>query len=367
MAIADDVDRVFRRYLEYLRAWGLLGVLAAYRRVDLDNIAESFALVNRRVEALYGAVTMAALEATDEYLYLSAAVAGKPFVGDWARGRPQAPRLLPSGLAVADYQARAPYGVMALVGSGTSPQAAVEVSMSRAATIVATAAVEPARSTVWARFLVDALVGHGRDLPFDLQPFFDEVEQYANQPRWDGMAYRDYGTTLTRYQRVPSPGACGFCLTLATRTNYTSADAAMYAGGGEGVQRQVQVGSNRVNNWGVQRRRSSSMESGARFHRNCRCTVRVSTGVPAISQADYLRLSTRDANGDLPVFGIGRHRYTVENFDWDVGGRGVSMPTRADWAGAWRSAPARARRAARRAAADAPPGVTVADWLAGDY
>ena len=78
---------------------------------------------------------------------------------------------------------------------------------------------------------------------------------------------------------------------LASRTNYTSADAAMYAGGSEGTERRNARGTRS----GISRRRTSKMQSGERYHRSCRCTVRmVAKGDPvAISAADFLTGSPR--------------------------------------------------------------------------
>lgn len=332
-----DLQRVYRDHLEYIRRWGLLGVLAAYRRVDPDDIAGSFPPVARLAAAVYGVAVIEALTTTDEYMALTAAANGRGYVADWRKGRPEAPRTINYGRLFAQWMTGAVPGMLSLIARGMDAGEAIAVSQARTGQVVASQPLQYARSTTWNRFIVDSLIARSDADPRALRPWTDEVEQYANL--WDGQRVRDYPGTFERWQRVPSPGACDFCLTLATRTNYTSADAAMYAGGSEGTVRYTTKRNRDAALSGVFRRRTSSMESGERYHRSCRCTVRMvaSGSRAAINRADFERLSRRDPNtGELPTFGIGGARYTVESFDFDIVDAGVAMPRTAPWQQAWR-------------------------------
>ena len=335
-----DLDAVLRDHLTDLRRWGIASTLLAYELADTEDIDRSMAFVATVMAGVYGAGMINALSTTDEYMGLKAALSGDEYTADWRRGRPNAPRELFGGTPFANWMGLAAAGIKRLIGDGISPAEAVEMSRARAAAQVGSQPLQAARSTTFNRFVVDSVLIEMPDVPLDnLRPWVDEVEQYANL--WDGQRRREYPGTFERWQRVPSPGACSFCLMLATRSNYTSKDAAMYAGGSEGAERARRGPTQRRS--GVIRRQTSGMESGDRYHRSCRCTVRmVTVGAAApISQEDYDRLTTRDDNGDLPTFGIGKYQYTVNDFDFEVVGAevGIPMPPVAPWKGAWSSAP----------------------------
>ncbi len=348
-----DLAAVFDAYLDRLRRWATLAALTLYGRVDPADPVPSLATIGPPAAVVYAVAVSSALTATDEYMGLLASTAGAQYAADWRRGRPTAPLTLPSGQPFAQWMTYAPEGVRALIGQGMEPAAAIEVSQARTVQALATAPTEQARTTTFQRFLADAVISHSDTDPAVMRPWTDEVEQYANL--WDGKRRREYQGPYRRWQRVPSPGACDFCLMLATRTDYTSADAAMYAGGGEGQVRMIARGGGRVDRIGragVQRRRTSKMEAGDRYHKSCRCTVRMTVvgGEAAISEEDYARLSTREADGNLPTFGTKNWRINIDNpaFQWDTEAVGIPMPDRAPWAKAWGRAPAAPKPRDRR-------------------
>lgn len=348
-----DLEGIYRQHLDYLRRWGIQAALAAYSYADVRRLDDTMPTVAGIFQVAYGQAVIAALTATDEYVGLTAAWHGiEDYRANWFLGRPDAMTTLPSGQPVAEWMAYAAAGVKALIGQGMDPADALGVSQARAVEVAATAPLQKARSTTWNRFVADALVAE-RDMdPRALRPWTDEVEVYANA--WDGRRRREYPGRLARWQRVPSPGACGFCLMLATRSNYTSADAAMYAGGAEG--RENAMSKRRGGGFrrsGVSRRIGGSMESGERYHRHCRCTVRqVPMGAPAaIAPEDLERLMTPDADGNLPVMWRGRptrdgtrREYFASAFTWDTEAVGIPMPERAPWARDWSAAPRASRR-----------------------
>ena len=346
---APDLDRVYEAHLELLRRWGIAAVAALYRRISTDGWDADLKAAGPAAALVYGSAAAQALTVTDEYMALAAAAAGSEYVADWRLGRPDAPKVLPSGQLFAQWMSYAPAGVQHLIDEGAEVTEALATSQARTSQAVATVATGQARTTTWNRFVVDALITRDDVAPDRLAPWTDEVEQYANL--WDGRRRREYQGPWSRWQRVPSPGACDFCLMLATRTNYTSADAAMYAGGGEGQVQRTQRGGGRVARMGlsgVQRRRSSKMQSGDRYHPNCRCTVRMTTvgGQAAISQADYDRLSERGPDGQIGAIRVKNWGTTMTagRYEWDTEAVGIPMPPRAPWADAWARAP-RSRRA----------------------
>lgn len=340
-----EFERVLLAYQNYLRAWGVTATQAAWSGIDLERVKATYPSVAKRVAAIYAVATAETLTAADEYMTLKAAAAGKEYAGSWKLSeRVDEPKLLPSGMPFQQWMAGGQWRMLADMSKGMDPEVSSAASMARTINEVGTSVYQRPRETTFNRFQVDALLKYDNKIPDELMPYFDEVTTYPDL--WDGQSKRDYKGTFERWRRVPSPGACDFCLMLATRSNYTSMDAAIYAGGGEGQVKRTVRKNNRMGLVGVQRRRSSSMESGERYHRACRCTVAMSAATErweqsaVLSQEDYDRLTTRDADGNLPTYFGGR--YSLQGVSVDVG-QGVALPERAPWADAWKNAPRRSR------------------------
>lgn len=332
-------ERVLLAYQDSLRTWGILATQRAWARMDLDRIAATFPAVARQSEAVYAVATAEALTAADEYMTVKAAASGLDYVGSWTLAdRKTAPLELQSGSPYRRWIASAQWRMLSDISAGMAAEEASALSLARTINEVSTTVYQRPRETTWNRFLVDSLEAAGDVIPPDLQTFYDEVETYANS--WDGVTRREYAGTFERWRRVPSPGACAFCLMLASRSDYTSREAAIYAGGGEGQVRRTTRRNKTDRLAGVQRRRSSKQESGERYHRSCRCTVAMATANDngqsiALPPEEIARLTTRDAKGNLPQF----KGYTIEDFDVIKATRGIRMPERARWADAWKAAP----------------------------
>lgn len=291
---SDELDAALALYADELRAFGLLALAALYAQVSVDDIDGTLGPASVAAAALYEAMAAAALSACDEYMALKGAVAGVDLVFDWRRGDPTAPSQLPSGMDVRYFMSRAPAGVKALVAKGMPAADAVATSEGRAARAVGSVAHQEVRDTLARR----ASGIDGAAMPQDaVDRFVREAERYANESYAAGAGER---RTRVRYRRVPSPGACSFCLTLASRG---------------GVY------------WS--KRSATSRRDGQLYHYMCRCRAVLDVeGMPDIvlSREDFRRLTTRDADGNLPVFGIGRNRYTVEDFTYGVD-RAVPKPS----------------------------------------
>ena len=336
-----EFDRVLLTYQDQLRAWGIQATLTAWAGIDPDNIDESFRPVAALIQAIYAQATVATLDAVDEYMTLVAADAGNDYRASWRAGdRAGDPGKLPSGASFQQWLSHAPPAMKAAIGQGVDPAAAVDLSLRRTAAEVATTVYQRPRETTFNRFLVDSLVARSEPIPAELDGFYREVETYANQPRlWDGTSARAYRPTWERWRRVPSPGACKWCLMLATRSNYTSADAAMYAGGGEG-QTRMTADRGGLRRAGVQRRRSNARQSGERYHRSCRCTVAMvssSKGEGRSIQMDRAELDRLTERGES-VIAVGGYTYDLASKEL-LTGAGIALPERAPWADSWRSAP----------------------------
>lgn len=333
-------DATLLAYLDSLRTWGIAATVNAYGLLDLDRIDATFPVVEALCRAVYGVATAETLTATDEYMTLKAAAAGSEYVASWQAGdRIGAPNELPSGFPFQQWMSNAPAGMKRAIANGAEPKAAADLSMRRTVNEVTTTVYQRPRETTYNRFLVDALVARDEPIPVDLTGYYREVETYANL--WDGTSRREYRETWERWRRVPSPGACDWCLMLATRSNYTSADAAMYAGGGEG-QTRMTPGSNGPRRAGVQRRRSSAQQSGSRYHRSCRCTVAMAASGGQSDEGTSIQMDRAELDR---LVESGRSTVQVGNYSYDLTrmelfeGAGIPLPERAPWADAWSSAP----------------------------
>ena len=341
--MAAEFERVWLAYQAYLRSWGLAQAARAWRGIDPDDIRGTFPTVAKSIEQIYAVASAETLTATDEYMHLVAARSGRTYTGSWSMGRPDAPLELQSGASFRAWTSGAQWRILGDIGEGMSPEQAKSRSFLRATQEIGTAIYQRPRETTFNRFLVDATLGAGREVPPELQKYAREVREYEGL--WDGRSSREYQPTWKRWRRVPHPGACSFCLMLATRSDYTSAEAAIYAGGGEGQERRTTKDTgvkDVLRASGVQRRRSSRMESGARFHKSCRCTVAMSSQSDngdsiVLSDEEIRRLTTRGPDGKLPEF----NGYTVDEFDVIRAEDSVTftLPKSAPWADSFRSAP----------------------------
>ena len=332
----QQLDDAFAAYLDELRAWALGAVVAAYATADPAYVSTSFASIVPIVTGIYETTTIFAQDATDEYLTLKAALDALPIRWDWSLGRPDAPRLLPSGADAPVHFARAPWGVQSLIGQGMDPQEAIDASRARAIRAIGSQPHYVARQVTADRtFAVNAagglrLTDSGVTTPRDVSSsWLDELERFANAgpaPRLvlDASSRISGVLASMRWRRVPSPGACSFCLTLASRgAVYITAESAVTVGSPHSKRRRS--------------RRLTPMVDGGPFHDNCRCrAVADYVGLPPmlVPSEDFRRLTERDADGNLPQFGIGRTRYTLSSFDFGVYDGPVDLfhPPKPSWA-----------------------------------
>ena len=231
---ADPLLGLLLRNLHGLTNWSLREVSRLYRLVDVADLDSSFALIAPFLTDVTVAGKRQAAIASWSYLSGVAASQGV-FVGlpsQAARSVGRAAAENPgfdvtpwlsgadrgyTGKPIAELNGRAVLGVKSLIARGFTPQEAVELSLRRAMQVPAT------------------------EIPFT----FRDVA--AN-------AVAD-GGTFARYRRVAAPGACDFCLMLASRgAVYRTASTA------------------------------SRDSSGERFHENCRCAVAVEVDPARVSE-----------------------------------------------------------------------------------
>lgn len=322
MGRSQQLDAELARWADENRAWGLYQLNLLYARIDERNIDRSFALILPLLLGLYGAMVIRTLDTVDEYWHLKARLGGYYLQFDWRNSRSQLPTRLPSGVPIEGYMRRAPLGIKRLIGDGVDVERAVEVSKARSAQVYRTITHQLVRDSNG--FRSDLLnVTHAavrrpnlpplsRDtvaplIPETFAPWLDELEFLANErlapeavPDLMVQDVRDYRETpKSRWRRVPSAGACGYCLALASR-------GSVYY---------------------------SKSKARAADHANCRCEVVVNMGLPrlVISEDDYRKFTERNPDGSLKSWRIstvpGKDRgydrrytyeYTLADFDFAV-------------------------------------------------
>lgn len=336
---SELLDAELARWAEENRAWSLYHLNRLYGRLDERNLDASYAIILPFLIGLHIASVTRTLDTLDEYWHLKARLGGYYLQFDWRNSRLPLTIQLPSGLPLLSYMRIAPQGMKRLIAGGMDVGDAIDVSKGRAAQVYRSITHKLVRDTNGYRSDLLTLSKMAADeaaasLPLDtatmktlippqFAPWLDELENLANErlapeavPDRFIDELRDYRETpRARWRRVPSAGACGYCLALASRGSvYYSERTARSAD-----------------------------------HANCRCDVIVNMGLPAllISEADYRRLTERDANGKLKSWRIstvpGKNRgytrrytyeYTLEDVNERLGGfavyRGLTPPT-AKW------------------------------------
>lgn len=334
------LDAALAAHGDRLDRWSLMQLAAIYGAVDLAAIDLSFKIAVPRLAGLYAAVSAAALATVSEYVWLKGALGGVSVVHDWRRTRLDWLRLLPSGRPAYPYFAGAPLGVKALIRDGLPPAEALRVSRGRSSQAISgvphlasrqvtlgVARVENSVGVEWPalssppdtppRVLLQGDVpGPVASYVGDVVSRFDaaqaspvftvddfrRMEDFANTAVSPPRAYLTpdglrVGRMRAKWRRVPAPGACDFCLTLASR-------------GGVYVKATVES-----------TRRDGTVGGLDRYHFRCRCRGMLDfVGLPdlMISRDDWRRLSTRGGDGALPTFGIGGSRYSLQDFSYVV-------------------------------------------------
>lgn len=266
------VEAQYRRNIVRTTNWATRMVQYFYSQIDAGNLDESFFLLLPPLTAtMTWGKRQAALESW-AYLSQKAAVNGVPF-GQAELRAPQfdvkqamSPRSLPTpGFDVTPYMAgadraasgqplillnkRAPGGVKALIKQGVPPEDAIATSMKRAAALIRTEIPLTART-------IPALAAESAQV-----------------------------TGFERWRRVPGPGACGFCLALASR-------GAVYR---------------------------DKAAAGGQYHANCRCTVAVEVDKKLVDSVsidpdDLKQIRVKFANtGQVWQTDLGNNWYDYQN------------------------------------------------------
>jgi hypothetical protein len=343
----EDLDAALAVWAASARAYGLRRAKALHDRIDPDNIDQSFAAIAPALTYLYAQLGVWALSTVDEYWRIKMALNGYRADFDWRESRFREPIELPSGQLARPFFDRAPRVAKARIREGVKPKQALRSSYVRSARVVGTVTHLRVRESIMGRsYAIDMgkrlssplpaaslparqpitlpSVGIPANMPTPLVPFArevvtleplesakapavpsraavsaarsDDIEPVDTEPlvQTAGPSWAQGPRVV--YRRVPSVGACAFCLTLASRGAVYTQDTVLRRADGGG------------------------------YHENCRCTAAAEIrGVSGfvLSRPDYERLQetyrrdgTRAVAGAPRQFGIATTHFGTryENF-----------------------------------------------------
>ena len=298
----DDIDAAFWKFLDELRDWQWTQFKAVWRSVNARSFDQSYGVVYPRLVKLGATSVQTALFAADDYVTLMAAESGFWVSPDWRESlwitRPW--EVQSSRYPLADALFFPPSAMKRQIGLGNGPQAALDRGASRASRAIIGEAHSAARD-----YLADFVaVDGGPPVRPDLTkpeaaaraervltpgggsqgvkiPWTEESRARARMvqqllaenpkvpPRTIGSLVGDTITADPRtparwdrslpavggnegvfqaWRRVPLPGACDFCIILATR-------GAVYGS----------------------KKRALLRKDGSRYHSHCRCRSQLVT------------------------------------------------------------------------------------------
>jgi hypothetical protein len=265
-ALVADARSRYGRELARINREGVFAFTELMKGVDPGALSdESWELQSRYLIALLYIQQGAGRQASLDYL-TSVGVASGFSPG---RARPSLAAedrrgSLPSGLAAAALFTTVPMAVRHRVSMGFSEQEAWNKSYGLMGRAVSEAAWFEARETMTDSLKSEGIDWKSLDDDFDNARMENREREYlkdhrrmmrdksAQQKNRMGWGSSNGDPLITRYARVPSPGACSFCLMLATKGAVYYKDS--FSGGNSS--------SSRFNGLG-----------GARVHRNCKCRL----------------------------------------------------------------------------------------------
>lgn len=299
MAVSES-DTAFWAYLDDLHAWVMQHFSVLWDRIDPDDFEGSYSQVYRGFRELHYRSVAAALYASDDYVLAQAAGAGWWVSPDWREAEDwwARPSQLRNKTVSAEQMLRIVPSVMkAQVGAGLGPVKAMKVGQARVARILGT---EP--SAVSRNYTREFVAREGgpevrRLSSADYQVRRNRVSGPKRQPVQSSLELPQVGrggrdAPFRFWRRVPRPGACDFCLMLATR-------GAVYS------SREVALG-----------------RDGRKYHDFCRCRVQLVTN-PA--QQREVIVGADDAKRQIKF-----RAQTGDTYQYDVGTFNV-VPPKPEW------------------------------------
>lgn len=273
-ALVQDAKIQYGRELSLIQSQGNYAFHQMTKNLDPSELGdEAWAIKSRYLLALLALQHRAGQQASLDYLTNVGTAAGfAPGVAIPSQLSQDRVGRLPSGLLAAALFTSVPLAVAHRVRVGYSVQEAWDKSYSLMGRAVREAAWHESRATITDSLKTERIDWETLDTEYEVARFENQREKAAydrerayyddhrrlmrnksaqqkNRMGW-GMSYSD--PLITRYARMPSPGACSFCLMLATK-------GAVYY----------------KDSFSSERSRSSAFNAlgDARVHLNCKCRL----------------------------------------------------------------------------------------------
>jgi hypothetical protein len=249
-----QVDRDYYAYLEELHQWAMGQYVRFWKFFDPERIG-SLQRVAPALLLIHETAVRAALYASDDYATLKAAESGTLITPpDWQKNPnwKDRPSRVASGATMEDVLNSVRSGFLWQMKQGDGVEHAAQLAQGRSVRPIGSEPAQVMRNYTW-------------DLVLDPQAMED-----------DGV--------FRQWRRVPRPGACDFCLMLATRgAAYRTRESALFT------------------------------EDGRRYHDFCRCTAQLVTS--AYNRAD-VAIASQDAKRTITYRNSSGVTYTYNVADY---------------------------------------------------
>ena len=293
--MADRTDEALWAYLEDLHSWSMREFNRFWAHVDLRDFSGSYSSVYEAFVAIHNRSVAASLFAVDDYVTMKAAGGGAWVVPDWRDSLAwfERPTYLRSGSTARNTFAQVPIVMKWLVDNGQSAEVALNMGMARVARELASEPAGVARN-----YMRDYVAYPNGPEPRALTAAERAARAKRSTPP-DGLARGELPVLgaewddglFKQWRRVPLPGACDFCLMLATRgAVYADKRTALYA------------------------------TDGSRYHAFCRCRAQL---VVSMELKDRVAVDAADADRTIKFrynnsAGAYQSTYTYKVSDFDL-------------------------------------------------
>ena len=252
------------RELEIARKQGLVATLDLLALLTPDNFDELWPIIAPLINSTMSMQQESGRRAMQGYMTAAALSAGFPLMKmRLPDSTKQRTGLLPSGMPWQRLIASQPLAVKRRIDNGMSAVEAVSRSTNQMRTILNSQAFSDFRDTAF-DFVVDGPQPPVETQAQKMERLDREYEERINEIRAkrENENGVDTSAATMRYYRQPEPGACSFCLMLATKgAVYFGADTPYQSLWGRqmGYRGTRRFGGNRPHEW--------------KAHDNCRCTM----------------------------------------------------------------------------------------------
>lgn len=143
--------------LDQLRGWGTLSLTRLWTHMDAEAVRTSFLDIHPALVAVHQAQVAEALEALDQYMFLTAADDGLLYDTRWRSDQPGRPFTTATGRNATEYISRTPFVILNRIKRGKPPARAMLIGFNYLGRLYGTEPHRVVRAVMWSRFQDDQL------------------------------------------------------------------------------------------------------------------------------------------------------------------------------------------------------------------